>query len=100
MLENIFYVVNDHFCSLRRLLKTREENVDLGDGVRRDREEVARLVYQSVLATLVSLERLGLTYLSLSPDTILLSQGQIFLQNQLLVKSSQGKAGHRRKKPY
>ena len=90
--ENIFYIVNDHFSSLKTVIKTDQECVDLGDGVRRDREEVARRVCAGVLATLRRLERLGLTYSTVSPDTILLdSGGQIFLQNQLIVKTHPGK---------
>ena len=90
--ENIFYIVNDHFSSLKTVIKTDQEFVDLGDGVRRDRVEVARLVCGRVLATLATLERLGLAYNTVSPDTILLDTGgQIFLQNQLIVKSHPGK---------
>ena len=90
--ENIFYIVNDHFSSLKTVIKTDQEFVDLGDGVRRDRVEVARLVCGRVLATLATLERLGLPYNTVSPDTILLDTGgQIFLQNQLIVKSHPGK---------
>ena len=90
--ENIFYIVNDHFSSLETVIKTDQEYVDLGDGVQRDRVGVVRLVSARVLATLTTLERLGLTYSTVSPDTILLdSRGQIFLQNQLIVKSHPGK---------
>ena len=74
------------------MIKTDQEFVDLGDGVRRDRVEVARLVCARVLATLTTLERLGLAYNTVSPDTILLDTGgQIFLQNKLIVKSHPGK---------
>ena len=90
--ENIFYIVNDHFSSLKTVIKTDQECLDLGDGVRRDRVEVARLVSARVLATLARLERLGLSYNTVSPDTILLDTGgQIFLQNKLIVKSHPGK---------
>ena len=90
--ENIFYIVNDHFSSLKTVIKTDQECLDLGDGVRRDRAEVARLVCARVLATLTTLERLGLSYHTVSPHTILLDTGgQIFLQNQLIVKSHPGK---------
>ena len=90
--ENIFYIVNDHFSSLKSVIKTDQECLDLGDGVRRDRAEVARLVSARVLATLTTLERLGLSYHTVSPDTILLDTGgQIFLQNKLIVKSHPGK---------
>ena len=55
--------------------------------MRRDRLEVVRLIYNTVLQTLSRLEQLGLSYTNLSPDTILLSRGQILLQNRLIVKS-------------
>ena len=90
--ENIFYIVNDHFSSLKTVIETDQEFVDLGDGVRRERAEVARLVYGRILDTLTRLERLGLAYNTVTPHTILLdTAGQIFLQNQLIVKSHSGK---------
>ena len=90
--ENIFYIVNDNFSSLKTVIKTDQDYVDLGDGVRRDRVEVVRLVSTRVLSTLRRLERLGLSYSTVSPDTILLdTRGQVFLQNQLIVKSHSGK---------
>lgn len=86
--ENIFYIVNDHFSSLKTVIETDQEFVDLGDGVRRERAEVARLVYGRILDTLTRLARLGLAYNTVTPHTILLdTAGQIFLQNQLIVKS-------------
>ena len=90
--ENIFYIVNDHFSSLKTVIQKYQEYVDLGDGVPRDRVEVVRLVSARVLSTLRRLERLGLSYNTVSPDTILLdTRGQVFLQNQLIVKSHSGK---------
>ena len=70
--------------------ETREDHLDLGDGVPRDRVEVVRLIHNTVLSTLARLENLGLTYINLSPDTILLTRGQILLQNRLIVKSPPG----------
>ena len=73
--ENIFYIVNDHFSSLKTVIETDQEFVDLGDGVRRERAEVARLVYGRILDTLTRLESLMLippSQLSrvLSPDML------------------------------
>ena len=89
--QNIFYIINQDFSSLTTLINTDQELINLGDGVERDRQEAVRLIYRSVVRTLRSLERLGLTYNTVCPHTILFSQGKIFLQNQLIVKSNSGK---------
>ena len=89
--ENIFYIVSDNFCSLRAVIKTDLKEIDLGDGVPRDRIELVKMIYDLVIRTLGRLERLGLTFSPLSLDTILVSEGLVFLQNQLIVKSSPGK---------
>ena len=88
--ENIFYIIPEPGNSLDKLLNTDHDNIDMGDGVLRTREEVAHLVKEKVESTLERLFQYGKPYGPLREENILIYEGKILLENRLLLKQSRG----------
>ena len=90
--ENIFYIIPEAGYSLESVLNTSQDIVDIGDGVDRTKQEVADLVEEKVKSTLERLLECGRAYGPLKEENIFLQQGQVVLENRLILKQSWGSA--------
>ena len=88
--ENIFYIIPEQGYSLESILNNTQNIVDIGDGVDRTRQEVADFVEEKVESTLERLLECGKAYGPLKEENIVLFQGQVLLENRLLLKQSRG----------
>jgi len=90
--ENIFYILDldrgEHLSSLLSRLTPDCSKVCLGDGVDRPCDEAADIIEEGVSRALAALKSLGLAYPGLRQDRVWIHDGQVTLENGLLVKGS------------
>lgn len=90
--ENIFYILDvdrgENLSSLVSKLDPCHTKVNLGDGVERNCDEAANIIEEGVNRALAALKTVGLTYPGLRQDRVWVHEGQVVLENGLLVKSS------------
>ena len=78
--ENIFYIIRDGYTALAEV---RDVSYITGNG--------APVICEKVKEGLQTIEKLGLSYKLTSENQILLHEKNIYLQNPLLLKRTQGK---------
>jgi len=90
--ENIFYILDlDRGENLSSLLSRVDpicSKVCLGDNVERSCTEAADIIDGGVTRALADLKSVGLTYPGLRQDRVWIHEGQVVLENGLLVKGS------------
>jgi len=90
--ENIFYILDvdrgENLSSLLSRLNPSCSKVCLGDGVVRSCSEAADMIEEGVTRALAALQSVGLTYPGLRQDRVWIQDGQVVLENGLLVKGS------------
>jgi len=90
--ENIFYILDldrgENLSSLLSRLYPDCSKVCLGDGVERQRSDAADLIEEGVARALSALKSVGLAYPGLRQDRVWIHNGQVVLENGLLVKGS------------
>lgn len=90
--ENIFYILDidrgENLSSLLSRLNPDCSKICLGDGVERPRGEAADIIEEGVARALAALKSVGLAYPCLRQDRVWIHNGQVTLENGLLVKGS------------
>ena len=84
--ENIFYIIPEQGSTLTNAMNCSGELINMGNGTFRTREEVAELVKIQIQSTLERLKKSGKTYPPLKEEHIIISKGQVLIENKLLVK--------------
>jgi len=90
--ENIFYILDvdrgENLSSLVSRLNPSTTKVQLGDGLERSFSEAADMIEEGITRALADLTRAGLSYPGLRQDRVWVQDGQVLLENGLLVKGS------------
>jgi len=90
--ENIFYILDldrgENLSSLLSRVDPSCSKVCLGDNVERSCTEAADIIDGGVTRALADLKSVGLTYPGLRQDRVWIREGQVVLENGLLVKGS------------
>jgi len=90
--ENIFYILDldrgENLSSILSRLYPDCSKVCLGDGVERECSEAADIIEEGVARALAALKSVGLSYPGLRQDRVWIQDGQVVLENGLLVKGS------------
>ena len=84
--ENIFYIIPEQGSALINVINCSGDLIDMGNGTCRTRREVAEIARIQLKSTLERLQKSGKPYPSLKEEHIVIYEGQVLLENKLLVK--------------
>ena len=85
--ENIFYIIPERGTALTDVIDNNKDQIDMGDGKLRGRDDVAETVRKEITSTLAKLQKSGKSYGPLREENVFFFQGKVLIENQLLVKS-------------
>jgi len=85
--ENIFYIIPERGTALTDVIDNNKDQIDMGDGKLRGRDDVAETVRKEITSTLTKLQKSGKSYGPLREENVFFFQGKVLIENQLLVKS-------------
>jgi len=84
--ENIFYIIPERGTALTNLFNNSNDTIDVKNETFRTKVEMAEFIKTRVTSTLETLLKSGKPYGPLKEEHIFINQGEVLIENKLLVK--------------